>query len=377
MKQNIFMIVTFVLSHFYNQDSYKNVEQVSIREEKKEVVKKEYYSSKVPIISHDDYYSVLDIKEENKQIEEYSDEEEKATDNIDETILEEKEDENLSEENNKDEVLENSEAEKESEEENNEEEKISEEESNLVNEVSGIETKDFVEESVISSDLSLDTNDTDTVKEEGYYSPSGKYLGKNNVKVVDVSYYQGSINWDLFARDSDCYGVILRLGYYDSLDKKFEENINEVKRLNIPYGIYFFSYSSTMNGSNKESNFTNEMIDKYDLKPELGIYYDIESWSSKNGSNSDNISKIEYDNIISNYVSNVSNHVNNMYKVKVYSGRWYAMNRLGDVSKSYVDWVAEYNKTCKYDKPYSLWQYTSSGRVPGINGNVDISYLLT
>ena len=377
MKQNIFMIVTFVLSHFYNQDSYKNVEQVSIREEKKEVVKKEYYSSKVPIISHDDYYSVLDIKEENKQIEEYSDEEEKATDNIDETILEEKEDENLSEENNKDEVLENSEAEKESEEENNEGEKISEEESNLVNEVSGIETKDFVEESVISSDLSLDTNDTDTVKEEGYYSPSGKYLGKNNVKVVDVSYYQGSINWDLFARDSDCYGVILRLGYYDSLDKKFEENINEVKRLNIPYGIYLFSYSSTMNGSNKESNFTNEMIDKYDLKPELGIYYDIESWSSKNGSNSDNISKIEYDNIISNYVSNVSNHVNNMYKVKVYSGRWYAMNRLGDVSKSYVDWVAEYNKTCKYDKPYSLWQYTSSGRVPGINGNVDISYLLT
>ena len=377
MKQNIFMIVTFVLSHFYNQDSYKNVEQVSIREEKKEVVKKEYYSSKVPIISHDDYYSVLDIKEENKQIEEYSDEEEKATDNIDETILEEKEDENLSEENNKDEVLENSEAEKESEEENNEEEKISEEESNLVNEVSGIETKDFVEESVISSDLSLDTNDTDTVKEEGYYSPSGKYLGKNNVKVVDVSYYQGSINWDLFARDSDCYGVILRLGYYDSLDKKFEENINEVKRLNIPYGIYLFSYSSTMNGSNKESNFTNEMIDKYDLKPELGIYYDIESWSSKNGSNSDNISKIKYDNIISNYVSNVSNHVNNMYKVKVYSGRWYAMNRLGDVSKSYVDWVAEYNKTCKYDKPYSLWQYTSSGRVPGINGNVDISYLLT
>ena len=377
MKQNIFMIVTFVLSHFYNQDSYKNVEQVSIREEKKEVVKKEYYSSKVPIISHDDYYSVLDIKEENKQIEEYSDEEEKATDNIDKTILEEKEDENLSEENNKDEVLENSEAEKESEEENNEEEKISEEESNLVNEVSGIETKDFVEESVISSDLSLDTNDTDTVKEEGYYSPSGKYLGKNNVKVVDVSYYQGSINWDLFARDSDCYGVILRLGYYDSLDKKFEENINEVKRLNIPYGIYLFSYSSTMNGSNKESNFTNEMIDKYDLKPELGIYYDIESWSSKNGSNSDNISKIEYDNIISNYVSNVSNHVNNMYKVKVYSGRWYAMNRLGDVSKSYVDWVAEYNKTCKYDKPYSLWQYTSSGRVPGINGNVDISYLLT
>lgn len=383
MKQNIFMIVTFVLSHFYNQDSYKNVEQVGIREEKKEVVKKEYYSSKVPIISHDDYYSVLDIKEENKKIEEYSDEEEKTTDNIDETILEEKEDENLDDENNKDEVLENTNDENleniDKEQLNNEViEGDTDEVENNTEEVRLDENveNNYIEESMIDENEPLSVSN-DMIKNEGYYSPSGKYLGKNNVKVIDVSYYQGDINWDLFAKDSDCYGVILRLGYYDSLDQKFEENINEVKRLNIPYGIYLFSYSSTMNGSNKESKFTNEMIDKYDLKPELGIYYDIESWSSKNGSNSDNISKMEYDNIISNYINNVSNHINNKYKVKVYSGRWYAMNRLGDVSKSYVDWVAEYNETCKYDESYSLWQYTSSGRVPGINGNVDISYLLT
>ena len=51
------------------------------------------------------------------------------------------------------------------------------------------------------------------------------------------------------------------------------------------------------------------------------------------------------------------------------------MNRLGKISKSYVDWVAEYNKDCKYDSSYSMWQYTSKGRIPGINGNVDISYL--
>ena len=83
-----------------------------------------------------------------------------------------------------------------------------------------------------------------------------------------------------------------------------------------------------------------------------------------------------YDNIISNYIDKVSNHINNKYKVKVYSGRWYAMNRLGSLSKSYVDWVAEYNKTCKYDGHYSMWQYTSKGSVPGINGNVDISYII-
>lgn len=208
-----------------------------------------------------------------------------------------------------------------------------------------------------------------------YFSATGKYLGTNNIKVVDVSYYQKDINWDLFASDSDCYGVILRLGYYETLDKKFERNINEFKRLNIPYGIYLFSYASTLNGAKKEADFTNKMITKYDINPSLGIYYDIESWSTKK-SNSNNISKTMYDNIIQHYINSVSYYTNYKYKVKVYSGRWYAMNRLGNISKKYVDWVAEYNKTCKYDDIYSMWQYTSKGSVPGIEGNVDISYIL-
>ena len=208
-----------------------------------------------------------------------------------------------------------------------------------------------------------------------YYSPSGKYLGTTNVKVIDVSYYQGNINWDLFAKESDCYGVILRLGYYTTLDKKFESYLKEIKRLNIPYGIYLFSYSKTEKGALKEANFVSSMVDKYDLSPSLGIFYDIESWNSKN-SNSNDISKRMYDNIVQIFINKVSSHINYKYKVKVYSGRWYAMNRLGSIAKSYVDWVAEYNKTCKYDSIYSMWQYTSRARVPGINTNVDVSYII-
>ena len=211
--------------------------------------------------------------------------------------------------------------------------------------------------------------------QSGYYSPNGKYLGTTNVKVIDVSYYQGDINWDLFAKESDCYGVILRLGYYTTLDKKFESYIKDIKRLNIPYGIYLFSYSKSNSGALKEANFVNSVIDKYNLTPTLGIFYDIESWSSKN-SNSDDISKSMYDSIIQIFINKVSNYVNYKYKVKVYSGRWYAMNRLGPVAKTYVDWVAEYNNTCKYDSNYSMWQYTSKAKVPGISTYVDVSYIL-
>ena len=207
-----------------------------------------------------------------------------------------------------------------------------------------------------------------------YFSPSGKYLGVSKVKVIDVSYYQKDINWDLFASESDCFGVILRLGYWTTLDKKFERNISELKRLNIPYGIYLFSYATSIDGARHEAEFTNNMIDKYDIKPQLGIYYDLESWKT-NTTTSDSISKNGYNYIAKGYIESVSNHVNNNYIVGIYSGRWYAMNRLGNIAKSYVKWVAEYNSTLKYDGPYIMWQYTSKGNIPGIEGNVDISYL--
>ena len=209
---------------------------------------------------------------------------------------------------------------------------------------------------------------------DNYFSPSGKHLGTSKIKVVDVSYYQKDINWEKFKNESDCYGVILRLGFYQTLDKKFIQNLNELKRLNIPYGIYLFSYSTTLSGAKKEANFTNNMISTYDINPTLGIYYDIESWNAKNSS-SNEISKDMYNKIVEEYINTVNNYNGGKYKVKVYSGRWYAMNRLGETAKNHVDWVAEYNSTCKYDGAYSMWQYTSKGSVPGIDGRVDISYI--
>lgn len=209
---------------------------------------------------------------------------------------------------------------------------------------------------------------------DNYFSPSGKHLGTSKIKVVDVSYYQKDINWEKFKNESDCYGVILRLGFYQTLDKKFIQNLNELKRLNIHYGIYLFSYSTTLSGAKKEANFTNNMISTYDINPTLGIYYDIESWNAKNSS-SNEISKDMYNKIVEEYINTVNNYNGGKYKVKVYSGRWYAMNRLGEAAKNHVDWVAEYNSTCKYDGAYSMWQYTSKGSVPGIDGRVDISYI--
>ncbi len=341
-------------------------------------VKKDYYVSVVPIVNHDDYNNVQ--KQVVYNYEEVKEDALKEEIIIEQDIIPFVEDEVAIIKENKevDDTLDIKESEKQVANETvNTEEKedtsILVSEDDLNNKVNKDESSDFILEEKNDIKEEVITNE-ELEKMEGFYSPSGKYLGDTKVKVIDVSYYQGIIDWDKFASDSDCYGVILRLGYYDTLDKMFERNINEIKRLNIPYGIYLFSYATTLNGALKEMNFTNQMINKYNIEPTLGIYYDIESWNTKSSS-SNNISKEKYDSIVQLFINGVSNYVSYKYKVKVYSGRWYAMNRLGSIAKSYVDWVAEYNSTCKYDSNYSMWQYTSKGSIPGINGNVDISYL--
>ncbi len=196
---------------------------------------------------------------------------------------------------------------------------------------------------------------------------------EEKTRVMDVSYHQGSIDWNKVS-NSGIYGVILRIGYWSTEDEKFKEYINEVKRLEIPYGIYLFSYASTTNGANIEANFTKDMIRKYNLNPTLGIYYDIEDWYT-NTESSKTLTKPQYDNIINTYVNSVSSYVSSKYKVKVYASTNYIDSRLSNNVKGYVDWVADYRGYCGYSGSYSLWQYTSSATIDGVHGYVDMSYL--
>lgn len=396
MKKVILFILFIVILSGCNKD--KEITKKEISNKKEETISpKKYYSYAVPIYDHDDYKienkksykNISNLNYKNTYDSSNDSNEKEFVNNIiignDDTDKEN----SLIKENLENEEDERGKLTEKEDNLNDAKEKISEEKEDNLN-----DTKEKINEEKEEKNkednkkiLSPTLDDTkEKLKEDkkednkdkiqmGYYSPSGKYLGTTNVKVIDVSYYQGNINWDLFAKESDCYGVILRLGYYTTLDKKFESYLKEIKRINIPYGIYLFSYSKTEKGALKEANFVSSMVDKYDLSPSLGIFYDIESWNSKN-SNSNDISKRMYDNIVQIFINKVSSHINYKYKVKVYSGRWYAMNRLGSIAKSYVDWVAEYNKTCKYDSIYSMWQYTSRARVPGINTNVDVSYII-
>ena len=63
------------------------------------------------------------------------------------------------------------------------------------------------------------------------------------------------------------------------------------------------------------------------------------------------------------------------YSAGVYANKnWWTNYLTSNIFNNWHRWVAQYNSVCTYDGPYSAWQYTSKGNVPGIAGNVDMNW---
>ena len=202
-----------------------------------------------------------------------------------------------------------------------------------------------------------------------FFNSSGALRGTNVKKVIDVSSHQGLIDWNA-VKNSDVDMVILRMGWGTySIDSTFEYNLREVKRLNIPYTVYLFSYAENSNEAYSEAQRTINNFNNYNLSPAFNVMYDIESWNTSRSS-SENISPETYESIITTYVGTLNNAG---IGAGVYANLNYTQYKLTHNSLQYVQWIAHYNNTCGYNGNYKIWQYTSKGSVPGINGNVDIS----
>lgn len=209
-----------------------------------------------------------------------------------------------------------------------------------------------------------------------YFDPDGEKLGENVKKVIDVSYAQGfNINWDTIKNDGDIDAAILRIGYgaFDENDpegavedSKFKRNLDEVRRLNIPYSVYIFGYANKETGSVIEAEFIDATFKKYNIPKDIFIWYDAEL----------NYSRDIYSKVVPKFVDTMKAKGYN--NVGVYSNYYRFVSSSGglnnSVIRSYPIWVAEYNDG--YDdypgEHYGL-QYTSSGVVNGVPGVVDIS----
>jgi GH25 family lysozyme M1 (1,4-beta-N-acetylmuramidase) len=191
--------------------------------------------------------------------------------------------------------------------------------------------------------------------------------------IIDVSEHQGSINWKKVKNEVS--GVIIRAGYgRGNVDGRFKEYIEGAITIGIEHiGIYWFSYAYSADMAKREAQYCNDVIDPYKSKIDLGVYFD---WEYDSMNYAKKCGVVPSRNLITEMNVAFCKRIKELgYTPGYYLNYDYSRNYIDESRlKSYRRWYAWYNNS-KPDDSY-LWQYTSSGRVSGIVGNVDMNKLL-
>lgn len=181
------------------------------------------------------------------------------------------------------------------------------------------------------------------------------------LKVIDVSYHNGTIDWAK-VKSSGVDGAIIRCGYGNNLtaqdDKQWKRNADECTRLGIPFGTYIYSYAKTDAQARSEAEHVLRLVKGYKLS--YPVYYDLEEAGTQSGA----VNRMK---IFAEIIENAG------YWVGVYCNKSWWDNTLKSLGDRYTKWIARYNSTLGMSG-VDMWQYTSSGSVSGISGRVDMNH---
>lgn len=195
--------------------------------------------------------------------------------------------------------------------------------------------------------------------------------------VIDVSSWQGDVDWAK-AKADGVEGAIIRLGYGwgNYADAKAQRNINECKRLGIPFGIYWYSYAYDANCARAEGNDVAAKLRQMGVSPndlKYPVYYDLEKWTwaghtpPTNPNVYSGMADAWYGTLQSAGYKNLG----------VYSYTSYLQGPLNNSSiYAKTRWVAQYGARMEFPSFGTNdrgWQYTSSGHINGISGSVDMN----
>ena len=194
------------------------------------------------------------------------------------------------------------------------------------------------------------------------------------IQGIDVSEWQGNINWQS-VKNSGVKFAMIRSGWSTGIDdtttgeidQRFYENVKNAKEANMPIGVYHYSYARSVDEARQEAEHCLSIISGYAY--EYPIVFDIEDKKILEATQ-------ENKRIMTDIVKAFCNRIEQAgYYAAFYANpNWldsylYSNELLG----RYDLWLAQW-KIASPSKPCGIWQYTSEGYVPGIDGNVDLDY---
>ena len=201
------------------------------------------------------------------------------------------------------------------------------------------------------------------------FGADGKMTSTSGILGIDVSKWQGSIDWNAVKASGVDY-VIIRVGYRGSSagalidDSKFTSNIQGAKAAGLKVGVYFVTQAINDVEAVYEASMVLDRIKNYSL--DLPVFLDVEA----SGGRGDAIDKNTRTAVIIAFCETIRSAG---YTAGIYANKTWLSTKM-DTSKfgNYKIWVAHYSSVCGYTGRYDYWQYTEKGTVSGINGNVDM-----
>lgn len=193
---------------------------------------------------------------------------------------------------------------------------------------------------------------------------------------IDISKYQGDIDWDA-VKGAGFEFVMIRCAYRGyvtgalNADERFIENIEGALEAGLDVGVYVFSQAIDVDEALEEAEFVLELIKDYDIT--YPVVYDWEVVIDEDG-DTPRTKYITPEQLTANLLVFSERVALEGYTPMVYCNKktavWkYDLSRLHGIDM----WYAEYSDTPSYFYDFDMWQYSSKGQVPGIEGNVDLN----
>ena len=206
---------------------------------------------------------------------------------------------------------------------------------------------------------------TDTASRLSFSDFAEAYGGKNKRLGIDVSKWQGKINFEA-VRDAGCQFVIMRIGHGRNgmeMDEYYRSNMAGAKAAGLDVGVYFYSTANTEKAVRQEARWIAENLKGEKL--DFPVVFDWESFSNfqKYGMSIHDLNML--------FEAFADELQKQGYSAMLYGSKNYLQN-FWYPQKKYPVWLAHYTDQTDYPGDYAIWQMSCRGRIPGIAGDVDL-----